>query len=55
MKPEVEKKIRNAVKEFTRHIEFYLDDNTNDISIVCNIQLTIIKPIESITIDLQIP
>ena len=55
MKPEVEKKIRNAVKEFTRHLEFYVDDNTIDITVVCDIQLTIIKPIESITIHLQIP
>ena len=55
MKPEVEKRVREIKKEIARHIEFYVDEDTTDISVVCDIRLTIIKPCESIIVDLKVP
>lgn len=54
MKPEVEKQIKDIKKEFARYLEYYIDDTVIDVKAICDIHLTITKPIESITVKLVV-
>ena len=55
MKISVEKNLKDIKKEISRCLDYYVDDYVIDVKVVCNIQLTIVKPNNSITIDIKIP
>jgi hypothetical protein len=54
MKPEVEKQVREIEKEFARFLEYYVDDNVVDVKAVCDIHLTIQRPLEFIELTLVV-
>jgi hypothetical protein len=55
VKTKVENNLKDIKKEISRRLDYYVDDYAIDIKVICNIQLTIVKPNDRTTIDIKIP